>query len=476
MTASVSDLLDRLHRQAFAMANLTPQPSEERWRAQSVVWPKLAAATIRAINNIPTDSPANNEDLGLVDSILHPIARNQWLPTSTRGKVPQVPPDRRLVDMARVLGGIADLLTVRLEGVESDPATVLGLRANLLTPVMVAANWSLATAPDSKPSWMARRHLQVLSGVGTAFAFIPVALRTGPYDDIAAVRRSENSLDAAIHTWLDAATDALATRKGLSGVTLRTIAADLSVICGAAATLTNTAITQGHLAEAVGRPVVQAISEANSRWREASRWPQTIYLGGARHAGLAEASIRLRQTVVDALRDGKDWADTQVIARRVPRLDLLAVARRAMHAAAGTGQQHQAAVSNLFWGKDRVMIASRALEGATYMNKSVFIARRRGDWLPMPRYEPTGVAVYQAATRASDTTLVARDLTTSTARPVEAFSGPAIPPPVELSQGRIAAPGASHGNHRSDRLTKAPPFGMGDGGLAPGTLDLGVSR
>lgn len=476
MTASVSDLLDRLHRQAFAISNLTPQPSEDRWRAQSVVWPKLAGATIRAINNIPTDSPASNDDLGLVDSILHPIARNQWLPARARGIGRQVPPDRRLVDMARVLGGIADLLTVRLNGVESDPATVLGLRANLLTPVMVAANWSLATAPDSKPNWTARRHLQVLSGIGTAFSFIPVALRTGPYDDIAAVPRSENSLDAAIHTWLDAAKDALATRKGLSGATLRTIAADLSVICGAAATLTNTAIAQGQLGEDRGRPVVKAISDANTRWREASRWPQTIYLGGVRHAGLTEASIRLRQIVIDTLRDGKAWADPRAVTKRLPRQDLLAVARRAMHAAAAAGQQHHAAVINLFWGKDRVMIASRALEGATYMNKDVFTARRRGEWLPMPRYEPTGVEVSRAATRALDATGAARDLVIGTVRSIDVLAALTIPATVQLTEGRVAALGVGAGVGRTGRFLKEPPFGMGHGGLTPHTPDSGVPR
>ncbi len=476
MTASVSDLLDRLHRQAFAMSNLTPQPSEDRWRAQSVVWPKLAGATIRAINNIPTDSPVSNDDLGLVDSILHPIARNQWLPARAQGAGRQVPPDRRLVDMARVLGGIADLLTVRLNGVESDPATVLGLRANLLTPVMVAANWSLATAPDSKPNWTARRHLQVLSGIGTAFGFIPVALRTGPYDDIAAVPRSENSLDAAIHTWLDAAKDALATRKGLSGATLRTIAADLSVICGAAATLTNTAIAQGLLGEDRGRPVVQAISEANTRWREASRWPQTIYLGGVRHAGLTEASIRLRQIVIDTLRDGKAWADPQAIVKRLPPQDLLAIARRAMHAAADAGQQHHAAVTNLFWGRDRVMMAARALEGATYMNKDVFTARRRGGWLPMPRYEPTGVEVSGAARLAAAVTSEARsraiECATSTYQPPQAAQTDTI----ELDRMRIVAPIATERRHRADSIAREPPFGMGSGGRVQLSLDPGVSR
>lgn len=466
MTASVADLLDRLHAQAFALSNLTTRPSEDRWRAQAVVWPRLALATMRAMRNVPQGSAADQE-LILVDSILQPIARNEWLPSVALTPVRNVPPDRRLIDMARVLGGLADLLTTGLQGVVSDRATILGLRANLLAPVMVAANWSLATAPDIPSNTNARRHLQLVSGIGAAFAFIPPALRSGQYDDIAAVPHHENSLDAAIHTWADAAKDALATRKGLSGVTLQTIAADLSVVCAAAAATTNAAIALDQLTEDRGRPVVEAISEVNAQWRQASRWPPTIYLGGVRDTGLADASIRLRQTVIDTLRDGKVWADPTEIAKRMKGHDLAAVARRAMHIAADVAQLHQAAVTNLFFGKDRVMMASRSLEGATYMNKAVFTARRRGTWIPMPRYEPSGVEAYRAATNASNATVEARRLSVATVKPLTEPREPFSPGAVGFTQGRIAAPGATTPSPRAQRLTQEPPFGMGTGGPEP---------
>lgn len=474
MTASVADLLDRLHAQAFAISNLTTRPSEDRWQAQSVVWPKLALATMRAMNNVPTGA-ATDQELVLVDSILQPIARNEWFPKISDAPVPNVPPDKRLVDMTRVLGGISDLLSIGLRGVVSDPNAVLGLRANLLAPVMVAANWSLATAPDVERNATPRRHLQLVSGIGAAFAFIPPVLRPGQYDDIAAVPHNESSLDAAIHNWLDATKEAMATRKGLSGVTLQTVAADLSVICGAAAATTNAAIVLEQLAEERGRPVVEAITDANAKWREASRWPQTIYLGGARDTGLADASMQLRQTVVDTLRDGKAWAGPQLIAKRMRGQDLLAVARRAMHAAHEAGELQQAAVTNLFWGKDRVMMASRSLEGATYMNKAVFKARRRGTWIPMPRYEPSGVEVYRAATNAANATFIARQLAVATAKPAVTPPDPVSSVTVDFTRGRIAFPGVSTPSTPTQRLAKEPPFGMGTGGpqasgLSP-TLD-----
>lgn len=475
MTASVADLLDRLHAQAFAISNLTTRPSEDRWRAQSVVWPRLALATMRAVNNVPQGS-ATDQELILVDSILQPIARNEWFPfVSEAAPVPNVPPDKRLVDMVRVLGGLADLLSLGLKGVVSDPAATLGLRANLLSPVMVAANWSLATAPDAPRNMNPRRHLQLVSGIGAAFAFIPPALRPGQYDDIAAVPHGENSLDAAIHNWLDAAKDALATRKGLSGMTLQTIAADLSVVCAAAAATTNAAIALDQLAEDRGRPVVEAITEANAKWREAARWPQTIYLGGVRDTGLADASIHLRQTVVDTLRDGKIWADPTVIAKRMKGHDLAAVARRAMHVAADVSQLQQAAVTNLFFGKDRVMMASRSLEGATYMNKAVFTARRRGTWIPMPRYEPSGIEVHRAATNAANATFIARQLAVAMAKPAVTPPDPASSATVDFTRGRIASPGVSTPSTPTQRLAKEPPFEMGTGGpqasgLSP-TLD-----
>lgn len=461
MTATVAGLLDRLHAQAFAISNLTARPSEDRWRAHALVWPRLALATIWALNNIPTGTATDPESV-LMDSILQPIARNEWIPTSADALAASVPPDKRLVDMTRVVGGIADLLSIGLKDLVSDSTTVLGLRSNLLAPVMVAANWSLATAPDVPRNLTPRRHLQLVSGIGAAFAFVPVGLRPGQYDDIAAVPHNEKSLDAAMHNWLDAAREALATRKGLSGLTLQTIAADLSVLCGAAAASTNAAIALGQLAEDRGRPVTEAISDANAKWREASRWPQTIYLGGVRDTGLADASIHLRQIVVDTLRDGRSWADPTVIAARMKGLDLGSVARRAMHIAAEGAQLQQTAVTNLFFGKDRVMMASRSLEGATYMNKAAFTARRRGTWIPMPRYEPTGVDVYRAATNAANATTAARLLSVATARP--ALSLPSPPTAVDFTQGRITALRTTSPSAPAQRLTPEPPFGMGTGG------------
>ncbi len=474
MTATVAGLLDRLHAQAFAISNLATRPSEDRWRAHAVVWPRLALATMRALNNVPAGA-ATESELVLVGSILQPIARNEWIPKSSGTPAANFPPDKRLVDMTRVLGGIADLLSIGLKDVVSDSTAILGLRSNLLAPVMVAANWSLATAPDVARNVTPRRHLQLVSGIGTAFAFVPVGLRPGQYDDIAAVPHSENSLDAAMHNWLDATKEALTTRKGLSGVTLQTIAADLSVLCGAAAATTNSAIALGQLAEDRGRPVVEAISDANAEWREASRWPQTIYLGGVRDTALADASIHLRQTVIDTLRDGKSWADPAVVATRMKGQDLASVARRAMHIAAEAAQLQQSAVTNLFFGKDRVMMASRSLEGATYMNKAVFTARRRGTWLPMPRYEPTGVEVYRAATNAVNATTAARLLSVATARPA-APSMPPSPTAVDFTQGRIAALRTTTPSAPAQRQTQEPPFGTGSGGPESRTPGFGISR
>lgn len=475
MTATVAGMLDRLHAQAFAISNLATRPSEDRWRAHAVVWPRLALATMRALNNVPAGA-ATDPALVLVDSVLNPIVRNEWIPRISGTPAANVPPDKRLVDITRVLGGIADLLSIGLKDVVSDSTAVLGLRSNLLAPVMVAANWSLATAPDVARNLAPRRHLQLVSGIGTAFAFVPVGLRPGQYDDIAAVPHSENSLDAAMHNWLDATKEALATRKGLSGITLQTIAADLSVLCGAAAATTNAAIALGQLAEDRGRPVVEAIRDANTKWREASRWPQTIYLGGVRDTALADASIHLRQTAIDTLRDGKSWADPTVIAKRMNGQDLASVARRAMHIAAEAAQLHQDAVTNLFFGKDRVMMASRSLEGATYMNKAVFTARRRGTWIPMPRYEPTGVEVYRAAANAANATNAARLLSVATARPAVAPSIPSPPTAVDFTQGRIAARGTTTPSAPAQRLTQEPPFGMGPGGPPPSPAGPSVPR
>ena len=130
-----------------------------------------------------------------------------------------------------------------------------------------------------------------------------------------------------------------------------------------------------------------------------------------------------------------------------------------MHAAHEAGELHEAAVTNLFRGKDRVMMASRALEGAAYMSNLVFTARRRGSWIPMPRYEPIGVEVHRAATNASAATSRARQLIIATAKPVVATLGPTAAATVGFAHGRIAAPGAAVPS--SADLIKAPATSTG---------------
>jgi len=118
-------------------------------------------------------------------------------------------------------------------------------------------------------------------------------------------------------------------------------------------------------------------------------------------------------------------------------------------------------------------MASRSLEGATYMNKAVFTARRRGTWIPMPRYEPTGVEVYRAATCAANATAAARILSVATARPAVT---PSISTAVDLTQGRIAAVGTTTPSAPSQRLMQEPPFGMGTGGPSPSPSGPSVPR
>lgn len=249
----------------------------------------------------------------------------------------------------------------------------------------------------------------------------------------------------------------MALRKGLSGATLQTIAADLSVICGAAATLTNAAIALDRLPEPRGRPVVQALSAANAKWRDAARWPQSIYLGGVRDASLTDASIHLRQMVVDTLRKGAAWAEPRIIDGRVAGHDLLAIARRATHVAAEAGKLHQAAITNLFWGRDRVLMAARSLEGSAFMNKAVFEARRRGTWIPMPRYEQTGLEVYRAATNAANATFNAHQLGRRRSQPASRDQG----------VGVICGSGVYAETHRSPRNRNPERFGRVHGQGAP---------
>lgn len=103
-----------------------------------------------------------------------------------------------------------------------------------------------------------------------------------------------------------------------------------------------------------------------------------------------------------------------------------------MHAAREAGDLQRAAVTNAFRGADQVMMASRALEGAAYMSNLVFTARRRGTWIPMPRYEPIGAEADRAASDALIATKNARQLAVSFSNSLVSPSGAQSPPVVGL--------------------------------------------
>ncbi|MCA0308851.1 MAG: hypothetical protein LCH87_16080 [Actinobacteria bacterium] len=464
MTASVADLLDRLHQQAWAISNLSHETSETRFFAHAKVWPRLALAAVRALNNIPAAGDYTDDQLMIITSILNPIARDEWRTPPANKVASRIPPDSRIYAMAKVLGGIADLLSMGLPGVESDPDTTRGLRANILAPIMVAANWSRATAPVVNDNVLAIRHLGQVAAISESYAVVAPEDRPGPFDDLAAVPVDENSLDAAIKGWSDAAAHALSMRNGLSGLSLQTVAADLSVLTGASAAATHAAIRTGDAHAGRGTDAMEVLTAANRLWREACAWPRTVYLGGVRDPELGRASLRLREVVVSTLRDGKAWADADLLAKRMPGVNPLAVARRAIQAAAQIADDHHSAMAYVFDG-GRTLMTARSMNDVAYMNTDVFTARRRGGWIPMPRYESTGQELHSKANAAWDKTMQARNRLMDAARPA-----PRQQPPAELEQGRIVTP-LRPTMPSSQRLTKEPPFGMGTGGpssTAPG--------
>jgi len=155
MSASVRDLLDGIHARAWELAGAElPAAGEAREAGAAgllVVWPRLAASTLRALDAVPLAASKQDDVAAVRDSLAEVVdGRVSW--RELRWSVEQPVPDREVLGIAVRVGAIADLLVgqprARLDGDEAG----FGLQANLLAPVFAVATTTLA-ALEGLPVW-----------------------------------------------------------------------------------------------------------------------------------------------------------------------------------------------------------------------------------------------------------------------------------------------------------------------------------
>ncbi|WP_282006107.1 hypothetical protein [Propioniciclava sinopodophylli] len=148
MTATVGSLLDRILTDAWALSREFAEPCppayvESRARSVLVAWSAVARASVRAVEAAPLGEsswlPRTSSVRACLGQVIQaaPVWRASGRPGSDM-------PDRGMVEVARVIGAIADLLSDEPRAMtDEDRAAALGVQASVLTPVHALAMASL---------------------------------------------------------------------------------------------------------------------------------------------------------------------------------------------------------------------------------------------------------------------------------------------------------------------------------------------
>lgn len=414
MIATVGSLLDGAHARAWELCSQAGDSSadgmaEDRAAALMAGWPRLASATLRALDAVPAE-PVWSDDTGAVRQVLAEVvaASRGWraVGVQPQGEVPA--PNRDVLAIARRIGLIADLLSGQsVASTDVDRTALVGLQANLLAPVHAAAVATVAALDDRAGLETTRWLFRGVMARTERYAVMPAVERAGRYEDVAAPAPGEPSLDRAIAEWVRATVAALTSAQRVTGTALQVAAGDAMILTATTATVCRAATQLGHVdADASGK-VLAGLASAHGAWRASARWPNTVCLGGVRDVEQADASRLLRQMVTDSLRRDGDWLPAEVMADRLDVRALLATMRRGMHGVGNVGLAHFQAIENLVRGRSQLWIAANAITQSAYWGSATIEAACRNGWVPMPRGEPAGIELLAAAREALANTTVA---------------------------------------------------------------------
>ena len=479
MIATVGSLLDGAHVRAWELCSQsTDSPAdgmnEDRAAALLTAWPRLASATLRALEAVPLE-PAWLDDTAAVRQVLAEVvvASRGWQAVSVQPQGDDPAPNGDVLAVARRIGLIADLLSGQpAASTDVDRAAVVGLQANLLAPVHAVAVATMAALDDQTGLQAARWLLRAVMARTERYAVMPTVERAGRYEDVAAIAPGEPSLDEAIAVWVRATVAALTSPHRVTGTALQVAAGDAMILTATAATVCRAATQLGHVDADAAAKALAALAPGHEAWRATARWPSTVYLGGVRDVEQADASRRLRQVVTDSLRRDGDWLPAEVIGDRLDVPALVATMRRGMHAVGNVALAHFQAIENLVRGRGQLWIAANAITQPAYWGSATIEAACRKGWVPMPRDEGAGNELLAAAREALASTIVALaalDVTAAAPPTAESGSRGAL----LWEQGRVVAYGA--GDHPTLFETVRPSPSAGAKAERRASIPLGRS-
>jgi hypothetical protein len=252
---------------------------------------------------------------------------------------------------------------------------------------------------------------------------VPAGERQGRYDDVAAVTLGDPTLAGVIARWKTATAAALTPEAGAaSSRGVQMAAKDLRLLALSSAVLVRGAGHLGVIDQGVSTTAADALEAASEAWREAvASWPPHVQAGGRASENQATASMGLRDSLKDLMRDGGKWATPEDIAGRLDPLAALADVRRGATAAERLSYTYQECVSSLVH-REALTIPARAVQRTEAAQPTEMLAAvQHGHWVPLAADQPAATNLTAAAAAAVELTRDARLAVDVTSR------GPAHP-------------------------------------------------
>jgi len=386
-------------------------------------WGALARASLQLLQARPRHP---DDSARRLEALLNSLA-------AAPGEYPLPAPGTGLVAITATIGCTAEVMRVRT--VASPAAREQAgdaIRTTLEAALARAARWTQQGFVDAD----VRPEPEIVRLVGSdADPNRSPALQTwriiGPTDP---------GIDGAVSRWEHAATETIANRRGVTQLALQLAAADIALVCASASAVMRIGADAGALSDPSA--VCEALDSAGREWRETTRWPAELRLGG-RASELRQASADLRQHLDETLRTRGDWKHTEDMFAEVTAEKLVAVMHSGLQSAIRVGQHVANELDDLAHGASRVWLNDSQIPTPRVIQRGMDGTRH--EWLPDPAGFHSAEALHEVASEAvlrlvRATPLTVEALTAGARQPINPIDdeGPWETAPVVLDPLRTA--------------------------------------
>ncbi len=376
MATSAFDLLIALDARLDDLEVTTMLPgSIPRVRQE---WGALARASLQLLQARPRHP---NDSARRLEALLQSLA-------AAAGEYPLPAPGTGLMAIAATIGCTAEVMgtpTVVSPAARAEAGDAI--RTSLEAGLARAARWTLRgfLNADAEPEPVIVR----LAG-SDADPHLSPALQTwriiGPTDP---------GIDGAVSRWESAATETITSPRLVTQLALQLATADIALVCASASAVMRIGADAGAFPDASA--VCEALDSAARSWRQSTRWPAEMRLGG-RATELRQASTDLRQHLDDTLRTRGDWKRPDDMFAEVTAEQLVAVLQSGLQSTIRVGQQTVAALDSLTHGASRVWLDASQIPTPGVVQEALDSARY--EWLPNPAGFQPAEALHQVVSEA----------------------------------------------------------------------------